>query len=70
MSMVIKNVEVETATAYKQPAEDEDSRHSVGYDVLRLKIPLPGGEALYEVTLPPGMKANLEFAAQLSLKRS
>lgn len=67
--MTIENVTVETANAY-EPSTDEERFTSTSYEVLRLTVPLPGGKASYEIRLPNGMKANLEYAATLAKTKS
>ena len=57
----IKNVTIETAFMTIPT--------TIKYDpILKLKIPLPGGEAKYEIPITSEMKDSLEFAQKLSEK--
>lgn len=60
--MIIKNVTIETAYEY-----DDNNRYATK-ELLKLTIPLTGGEAHYKIPLSRGLKDSLEFAAQLSNK--
>lgn len=63
----LKNCSLKTSQRY--PESNSENYHRDSIPTLEIEIPLPGGTAKYEIDLPPGMKENLEFAAQLSEKR-
>lgn len=63
---IIKNVKVETNIRYRD--DEGTDYHSVAINTLKLTIPLPGGVAIYELDITDNLKANIEFASQLSEK--
>lgn len=65
--MIIKNCTLETSTRYEDDKDDKYNRTAT--EILNISIPLPGGKAYYTIDLPKDMKANLEFASQLSEKK-
>lgn len=60
--MIIKNVIVETSARYNGNVMD-----SKKIPTLILKLPLPGGQAIYEIDITKEQQESLEIGAKLSV---
>lgn len=67
--MDLTNVTIKTEYKYTQDEDGYSLSTNKKVEYLILEIPLPGGKAIYEIPLEDGVKANIEAAAQLSIKK-
>lgn len=57
--MTIKNVELETGLRYSEDKYKDTT------PILKIKVKIPGGLALYEIDISEDFKTSLEFAQGL-----
>ncbi len=64
----LNNVKLDIKKVYLDHEDDEYRAGARTKAQIHLTIPLPGGQALYEIDITEQMYNSLEFASQLSAK--